>query len=119
MPGALAAAELVIARAGALTLAELALVGRPAILIPLPTAAADHQTTNAHAFARRGAAVVLLQDATSAEELARQVTDLLSDDRRRTGMAEAMRTLGRPRAVAQIVDALAGLGPAAATWPCP
>jgi UDP-N-acetylglucosamine--N-acetylmuramyl-(pentapeptide) pyrophosphoryl-undecaprenol N-acetylglucosamine transferase len=106
MAGALGAADLVIARAGALTLAELAIVGRPAILIPLPTAADDHQSKNAAAFAGAGAAVVLPQPEATADRLAGLVADLLADAPRRRAMAAAMRTLARPDAARAIVDGL-------------
>ena len=106
MVAAYRAADVVLARAGALTLAELALAGRPAILIPLPTAADDHQTKNAAAFAGSGAAVVLGQSSTTAEELARQLTMLLDDPPRRQKMAAAMSALARPDAALAIVDHL-------------
>src|ERR1700744_1558680 len=70
MPAALADAALVIARAGALTLAELAIMGRPAVLLPLPTAADDHQTLNALEFAHAGAAVVFPQYGSVPSQLA-------------------------------------------------
>jgi UDP-N-acetylglucosamine--N-acetylmuramyl-(pentapeptide) pyrophosphoryl-undecaprenol N-acetylglucosamine transferase len=73
MAAAYGAADLVIGRAGALTLAELAIVGKPAVLVPLPTAADDHQSKNAACFAEVGAAVVLDQRKASAEELAAAV----------------------------------------------
>ena len=106
MPATLAAASLVVGRAGALTLAELAMVGRPAILIPLPTAADDHQSRNAESFARAGAAVVAAQGHTSPAELARTIGELMADPGRRAAMASAMTTLSRPRAAAEIVDEL-------------
>jgi UDP-N-acetylglucosamine--N-acetylmuramyl-(pentapeptide) pyrophosphoryl-undecaprenol N-acetylglucosamine transferase len=109
MASAYAAADLVVARAGALTLAELAIMGKPALLIPLPTAADDHQTRNAAAFAAAGAALVLRQTATSGSELAGVAGELLADGRRRADMAVAMSALGRPRAAQEIVDRLASL----------
>jgi UDP-N-acetylglucosamine--N-acetylmuramyl-(pentapeptide) pyrophosphoryl-undecaprenol N-acetylglucosamine transferase len=98
--------SLAVARAGALTLAELAIAGRPAILIPLPTAADDHQSKNAARFAEAGAAVVLDQRTVSGAELAQLLGDLLSDSGRRQAMAAAMRSLARPKAAADIVDRL-------------
>src|SRR6185437_10838373 len=77
MPAALADAQLVVARAGALTLAELAIMRRPAILVPLPTAADDHQTINAFAFQRAGAALVLQQAEASATRLGDLVAGIL------------------------------------------
>jgi UDP-N-acetylglucosamine--N-acetylmuramyl-(pentapeptide) pyrophosphoryl-undecaprenol N-acetylglucosamine transferase len=109
VPSALRAARLVIARAGALTLAELAIIGRPAILIPLPTAADDHQSFNAAELAAAGAAVVLPQPGLTAERLATVVRELLDDPPRLTRMGAAMRALGRPHAASAIVDDLARL----------
>jgi UDP-N-acetylglucosamine--N-acetylmuramyl-(pentapeptide) pyrophosphoryl-undecaprenol N-acetylglucosamine transferase len=99
-------ASLVIARAGALTLAELAIAGRPAILIPLPTATDDHQSKNAARFAEAGAAIVLNQRTATGAELAQLLADLLADAGRRQAMATAMRSLARPNAAADIVDRL-------------
>lgn len=109
MPAALANAALVIARAGALTLAELAIMGRPAVLIPLPTAADDHQTLNALEFERAGAAVVVPQYETAATQLADLVASLLGDPARRATMAQAMRGLARPNATRDIVAELRAL----------
>jgi UDP-N-acetylglucosamine--N-acetylmuramyl-(pentapeptide) pyrophosphoryl-undecaprenol N-acetylglucosamine transferase len=102
-------AGLVIARAGALTLAELAIAGRPAILIPLPTATDDHQSKNAARFAQAGAAIVLNQRTSTGAELAQLLSDLLADSGRRQSMAAAMRSLARPKAAADIVDRLESL----------
>jgi UDP-N-acetylglucosamine--N-acetylmuramyl-(pentapeptide) pyrophosphoryl-undecaprenol N-acetylglucosamine transferase len=109
MAAAYGAADLVIARAGALTLAELAIAGRSAILVPLPTAADDHQSRNAACFAASGAAVVLDQRKASAAELASIVKELAGDPARREAMAAAMRTLARPKAAQDIVERLAKL----------
>jgi UDP-N-acetylglucosamine--N-acetylmuramyl-(pentapeptide) pyrophosphoryl-undecaprenol N-acetylglucosamine transferase len=99
-------ASVVVARAGALTLAELAIAGRPAILIPLPTAADDHQSKNAARFAKAGAAIVLNQHNATGAQLARLLGDLLADSGRRRAMSAAMRSLARPRAASEIVDRL-------------
>jgi len=106
MPGALGAAALVVGRAGALTLAELAITGRPAILIPLPTAAADHQTSNAAEFQRAGAAVVVEQRTLTADALAKLIAELLDAPERRAEMSRQMAALGRPNATRDIVDEL-------------
>jgi len=106
MPAALAQASLVIGRAGALTLAELAIVGCPAILIPLPTAADDHQTENARELAAAGAALILPQGEATGESLADVVAALMADAPRRATMARAMASLGRPHAARAIVDEL-------------
>jgi UDP-N-acetylglucosamine--N-acetylmuramyl-(pentapeptide) pyrophosphoryl-undecaprenol N-acetylglucosamine transferase len=102
-------ASLVIARAGALTLAELAIAGRPAILIPLPTATDDHQSKNAARFAAANAAIVLNQRTATGAELAQLLSDLLADSGRRQSMAAAMRSLARPKAAADVVDRLESL----------
>jgi UDP-N-acetylglucosamine--N-acetylmuramyl-(pentapeptide) pyrophosphoryl-undecaprenol N-acetylglucosamine transferase len=109
MPAALAEAALVVARAGALTLAELAIMGRPAVLIPLPTATDDHQTLNALEFQRAGAAIVVPQYETAATQLADIVAALLSDPAHLAKMGEAMRGLAKPNATQEIVTELRGL----------
>jgi UDP-N-acetylglucosamine--N-acetylmuramyl-(pentapeptide) pyrophosphoryl-undecaprenol N-acetylglucosamine transferase len=109
MGAAYRSCALVVARAGASTLAELTLIGKPAILIPLPTAADDHQTVNAKELADAGAAVLLPQRQTSPAELAETMRTVLEDGPRRAAMARAARTLGRPTAHADIADALESL----------
>jgi UDP-N-acetylglucosamine--N-acetylmuramyl-(pentapeptide) pyrophosphoryl-undecaprenol N-acetylglucosamine transferase len=109
MATAYAEADLVVARAGALTLAELAIAGRPAIFIPLPTAADDHQRKNAAQFASAGAAVVLDQGTASAEDLASAIAGLAKDSAKRASMGSAMRGLARPQAAQAIVDRLQAL----------
>lgn len=106
MPGVLADAALVVARAGALTLAELAIMKRPAILIPLPTAADDHQTRNAMAFERAGAAVILHQSDASATRLGDLVDQILGDPARYESMAAAMGALARAEATRAVVAEL-------------
>lgn len=106
MAGAYGAADVVIGRAGALTLAELAIVGKPAILIPLPTAADDHQSKNAAQFAQAGAALVLDQRTATAQELANAIAGLAADRDKQAAMGQAMRALARPRAAEAIVDRL-------------
>lgn len=106
MPARMAHADIVVARAGASTLAELTIVGRPAILIPLPTAADDHQRKNADALARAGAAEVLAESELTGERLATAVLALVADARRREAMALHSRALGRPDAAARVVDRL-------------
>jgi UDP-N-acetylglucosamine--N-acetylmuramyl-(pentapeptide) pyrophosphoryl-undecaprenol N-acetylglucosamine transferase len=107
----LAAADLVVCRAGATTLAELTAAGKPSVLIPLPTATDDHQRKNAEALAAGGAAEVLLQADASGERLAATIQGLAGDRGRRLRMAAAARALARPEAARVIVDralALAG-----------
>jgi UDP-N-acetylglucosamine--N-acetylmuramyl-(pentapeptide) pyrophosphoryl-undecaprenol N-acetylglucosamine transferase len=109
MPAVLSQAAVCVARAGALTLAELAIMRRPAILIPLPTAADDHQTMNALAFERAGAAVLLPQASASATRLGDLVDEILQDPGRRASMAAAMGTLARADATHDIVAELAAI----------
>jgi len=104
MAAAYAAAHLVICRAGATTIAELTACGRPAILIPYPFAAADHQTGNARALAHRGAALLLPQADLTAERLATVIGDLLADQERRLTMAATARSLGRRGAADLILE---------------
>jgi UDP-N-acetylglucosamine--N-acetylmuramyl-(pentapeptide) pyrophosphoryl-undecaprenol N-acetylglucosamine transferase len=109
MPAVLGKAAVCVARAGALTLAELAIMRRPAILIPLPTAADDHQTMNALAFERAGAAVVLPQAQASATRLGDLVDEILADPARRASMTAAMGTLARADATREIVAELSAI----------
>jgi UDP-N-acetylglucosamine--N-acetylmuramyl-(pentapeptide) pyrophosphoryl-undecaprenol N-acetylglucosamine transferase len=103
MARAYAAADLVIARAGALTLAELTAWGRPAILVPLPRAGRGHQKANAGWLADAGAAVVVDQQAPDAVEQLKQVLgQLASSPEKKNKMAEASRRLGRPDAARQL-----------------
>ncbi len=97
------AADLVVCRAGATTLAELTAAGRPAILIPLPTATDDHQRRNAEALAERGAADVIDQRDLTGARLADAILALVHDAARRRRMAEAARQLARPDAARVIV----------------
>jgi UDP-N-acetylglucosamine--N-acetylmuramyl-(pentapeptide) pyrophosphoryl-undecaprenol N-acetylglucosamine transferase len=98
------AADVVIARSGATTLAELAASGRPAILVPLPTSADDHQRKNAQVVARAGAAVVVDERDLNGDSLATAITSLVSDPERRRQMAAAARALARPDAARRIAD---------------
>jgi len=109
MPAVLGQAAVCVARAGALTLAELAIMRRPAILIPLPTAADDHQTMNALAFERAGAAVLLPQAEASATRLGDLIDEILQNPARRASMAAAMGSLARAAATHDIVAELAAI----------
>jgi UDP-N-acetylglucosamine--N-acetylmuramyl-(pentapeptide) pyrophosphoryl-undecaprenol N-acetylglucosamine transferase len=104
-------ADVLVCRAGALTLAEVAALGKPSILVPLPSAADDHQRRNAEVLVRAGAAELLDQRELSGARLAAQVLALANDADRRARMAAAVRTFARPdaaRAIADRVLALAG-----------
>jgi UDP-N-acetylglucosamine--N-acetylmuramyl-(pentapeptide) pyrophosphoryl-undecaprenol N-acetylglucosamine transferase len=102
---ALLAADLVIARSGG-SVFELAAAGRPAILIPYPAAAADHQRANAQWMADGGAAVVIADRELTAERLARETGELLHDTARLTAMAHASAALARPDAAREIAAEL-------------
>jgi UDP-N-acetylglucosamine--N-acetylmuramyl-(pentapeptide) pyrophosphoryl-undecaprenol N-acetylglucosamine transferase len=98
------AADLVICRAGATTLAELAAAGRPAVLVPFPAATDDHQRRNARAFAEAGAVVVVEERELGGTRLADTASGLLADRTRLAAMARAMRGMARPDAASRIVD---------------
>lgn len=104
MPAAYAAADLVICRAGALTLAELTATGKPAILIPFPAATDDHQTKNAEALVEAGAAMLIKDSQLPELNLVSLVTQLLKDEDKLTAMATASRSLGRQGAAQAIVQ---------------
>jgi UDP-N-acetylglucosamine--N-acetylmuramyl-(pentapeptide) pyrophosphoryl-undecaprenol N-acetylglucosamine transferase len=107
MPSALAAADLAVSRAGAMAAAELVNQGLPALLVPLPTAAEDHQTHNARALAEAGAAVLLPQSELSAETLAHRLRSLLSDPATLERMRHAASERARPEARARIAADIA------------
>ena len=98
------AADIVVSRAGATTIAELAAVGRAAILVPLPTAADDHQKKNADVFVRAGAADLIEQKELTGALLAERLLALASDPGRRDEMSGAARRMARPDAAKRIVD---------------
>ena len=104
MPVELTAADLVISRAGASTVAEITAAGRASVLIPLPTAADDHQRKNARSLERRGAALVKEQAGLEGKELAILLAQLDSDRHRLRYMAEASRRLARPDSAERITD---------------
>ncbi|MGX6448376.1 undecaprenyldiphospho-muramoylpentapeptide beta-N-acetylglucosaminyltransferase [Patulibacter sp. S7RM1-6] len=100
---ALAAADLVVARSGG-SIAEVTAHGRPAVLVPYPHAAADHQTANARWMADAGAAVVIRDDELTAEGLRATVEGLLRDPERLAAMAAVSASLARPDAARAIAD---------------
>jgi UDP-N-acetylglucosamine--N-acetylmuramyl-(pentapeptide) pyrophosphoryl-undecaprenol N-acetylglucosamine transferase len=105
---ALAAADLVVARAGG-SVMEVAAAGLPSVLVPFPYAAADHQTSNARYFERAGAAVVVPDADLDGPRLAREVAALLGAPQRRGAMAKAARALAKPEAAETIADELLAL----------
>jgi UDP-N-acetylglucosamine--N-acetylmuramyl-(pentapeptide) pyrophosphoryl-undecaprenol N-acetylglucosamine transferase len=100
---AYAAADLVVTRAGALTCAEIAAVGRPSILVPLP-GAAGHQEGNARQLADAGGARILPDRALTGESLAAAVRAFMDDADALSRMAKASRAIGRPDAAARVWD---------------
>jgi UDP-N-acetylglucosamine--N-acetylmuramyl-(pentapeptide) pyrophosphoryl-undecaprenol N-acetylglucosamine transferase len=109
MADALATSDLVLGRAGATTLAEVAAVGRASILVPYPHAADNHQYHNAKAFEDAGAAVLLQDSQLTGETLSRFVADLVNDEERRLGMAEAARGLARTGATKDVCDRIVAI----------
>ena len=97
-------ADLVIARAGATTVAELGVVGRPALLVPYPFAADNHQEVNAREMAEAGAALMLRQGELTPEKLADTIEGLARDREGLARMGSAMKALGKPQAAAAILD---------------
>jgi len=104
MASAYATADLVVCRAGALTLAELCAAGVPSVLVPYPHAVDDHQTRNAEALIAVGAAVLLPESLLDADSLANTLKPLLADPEKRLAMARAARTLARPNADTDVAD---------------
>jgi UDP-N-acetylglucosamine--N-acetylmuramyl-(pentapeptide) pyrophosphoryl-undecaprenol N-acetylglucosamine transferase len=98
------AADLVVCRAGATTLAELSAAGRPSILVPLPTATDDHQRKNAAVLARAGAALVIDEWELDGARLAGDIATLAREGDRRAQMGQAARSLARPDAAERIAD---------------
>lgn len=98
------AADVVISRAGALSLAELCLYGKPSILIPLPTAAGNHQEANARNLAQNGASIMVLQKELTTNRLTQELIDLLKDEVRMQVMADKAFALARPDSARLIVD---------------
>lgn len=109
MPVVMAAADLVLCRAGASTISELTALGKPAILVPSPNVTANHQFKNASVLAERGGAVLLEERACSGERLYEMVCELLKHPEKREQMARAQEALSVPGAAEDICDTLYGL----------
>jgi UDP-N-acetylglucosamine--N-acetylmuramyl-(pentapeptide) pyrophosphoryl-undecaprenol N-acetylglucosamine transferase len=109
MAEAYAVADLVVARAGATTLAELTAVGKPVILIPYPHAAGHHQELNARRLSEMGAARIIPDNDLNGEIMAKNIGELYSDERARAEMQHASRALGKPDAAQKVVDIVASL----------
>ena len=109
MPGALAPADLVISRAGATAVAELAAAGRASILIPFPGATDQHQLGNAREMEKAGAARVIVQPELTPERLTAEIQGLAANPAALEKMEAAARALARPNAAAQVADMVQGL----------
>jgi UDP-N-acetylglucosamine--N-acetylmuramyl-(pentapeptide) pyrophosphoryl-undecaprenol N-acetylglucosamine transferase len=107
---AIADADLVVARAGAGTIAEITAIGRASVLVPFPHAADDHQARNAQALERAGGAVCVLQKGADQAVLVREIGRLLADDLGRRAMADRARARGRPDAAQRVARDLLALG---------
>lgn len=112
MPDRLGWSHLVIARAGASTIAELTAAGRPAILIPLPSATDDHQTANARSMAESGGARSIAQPRFTPTELAKQMQKLALEPGALENAARRARAAGLPNATRDLADLVEGLGAA-------
>ena len=113
----MASSSLVVCRAGAMTVAELGVLGRPAIYVPLPTAADDHQTRNAEAMAARGAARWIAQRELTADRLAAEIRAVVADSSALAAMGAAAWSSARADAAGVIADALLALADGAGVQP--
>ncbi len=104
--GEIASADLVVSRAGAMTIGELAAVGRAAVLVPFAAATNNHQELNARVVEKAGGAVVITESQLTPEKLAMTISEILSDPARATRMGAAARSLAAPEASKKIVDLL-------------
>jgi UDP-N-acetylglucosamine--N-acetylmuramyl-(pentapeptide) pyrophosphoryl-undecaprenol N-acetylglucosamine transferase len=109
MPAAFAQADLVVCRAGASTVSELAAAGIPSILAPFPFAADDHQQHNAEAMEKAGAARLVLDRDMNGQRLFDEVTRLISDPETLKNMGVAAKSMAKPFAAQKAADVLVGL----------
>jgi len=111
MPRAFTDADLIVCRSGASTVAEITAAGKPAVFIPFPRAADDHQTRNAQALERAGAALLIPQAQLTSDLLAKSILDLLRDRARLARMSAAAKQLAHPdagREIAEMAAAISG-----------
>ena len=104
VPERMARCHVIVSRAGASSLAEITVIGRPAILIPFAAATGDHQSANARALAESDAAVVLPESVLDISSLTRDLNAILTDAARASAMASAALSMGRPDAAARLYD---------------
>jgi UDP-N-acetylglucosamine--N-acetylmuramyl-(pentapeptide) pyrophosphoryl-undecaprenol N-acetylglucosamine transferase len=112
-----AQADVVLARAGATSLAEISAFALPSVLVPYPFAADDHQTENARVYANRGAGWLMMQKNIEIERLAQRVADAVLQPERRRKMSMAASSLGAPTAARDIIDRLMTLASKIVTPP--
>lgn len=108
MDKAYAAADIIISRAGAMSISELCLVGKPTILIPSPNVSEDHQTKNARALSDKGAAI-LIKDADAKNKLKDSISDLLSNSDLRESLGKEIKKMALPEATENIVNEIESL----------
>jgi UDP-N-acetylglucosamine--N-acetylmuramyl-(pentapeptide) pyrophosphoryl-undecaprenol N-acetylglucosamine transferase len=104
MPATFAQADLLVCRSGASTVGEITAAGKPAVFVPFPRAADDHQNVNARALEREGAAVVVEESNLGAAYLVETIVSLLNDPARLRAMSVAARSLAHPKAVEEIAE---------------
>ncbi|MFT7440494.1 MAG: UDP-N-acetylglucosamine--N-acetylmuramyl-(pentapeptide) pyrophosphoryl-undecaprenol N-acetylglucosamine transferase, partial [Sulfitobacter sp.] len=115
VPRRMSEAQLVISRAGASSVADLSIIGRPSVLIPYAAATGDHQTANARGLVAAGAAILVPEDMADPERLTIQIEMVLSNPSGAQQMAKAALSAGKPDAaeqLAQLVEHLGNKGPA-------
>ncbi len=104
VPTRMSEAQLVITRAGASTIADLSVIGRPSILVPYAAAAADHQTANAQGLVNAGAAILVPEKDLHVESLSEQISSVLGDPQRAMNMAQSALACGKPDATETLVE---------------
>ena len=109
MPKQFAASDLILARSGASTVAELAASGKPSLLVPFPQAADDHQRKNAEVLVKGGAAMMLLEHEMTGATLLEALSGLLKNREKLGAMATCARTFAHPQAAERIAEMVAGL----------
>ncbi|HET8550746.1 MAG TPA: undecaprenyldiphospho-muramoylpentapeptide beta-N-acetylglucosaminyltransferase [Bryobacteraceae bacterium] len=110
MPAAFSQADLIVSRAGASTVSEIAAAGRPAVLVPFPYAADNHQLRNAEAFARTGAGIVIEDAQFTGERLFDEVSRLMRDRERLSAMGASARSFAKPGAAARAAEIMEEIG---------
>lgn len=108
MDAAYTVADVIVSRAGALSISELCLVGKPTILVPSPNVSEDHQTKNAMALVKNDAAI-LVKDVEAKEQVMQKAFDVINDDAKSRQLAAAIKAMAKPNASADIVDVIESL----------